>query len=118
MTRCGGAGVAPTVWGMERIETCNSLWLLDPALMQFCRVPKGSDPANAVSAHWQAYFALEHEPDTGAFRVALDEARTRWLTSWRHTDLCPRCAEEPTREVVLAPTLSVPAGDRSELPSG
>lgn len=95
---------------MERIETCNSLWLLDPALMQFCRVPRHSDPAYAVSAPWKPYFALEDEPDTGAFRVALNETRSRWLTSWRHADPCPRCSGEPTKEVVLPPPPRVSAG--------
>jgi hypothetical protein len=102
---------------MERIDTCNTVWLLDPALMQFCRMPKGSDLSNAVSAPWQAYFAWDEEPETGAFRVALDEARTRWLTSWRHVDPCPRCSGEPTKEVIMPPPPQVSAGNGGEPPA-
>lgn len=88
---------------MERIETCNSIWVLDPVLMQFCRMPKDVDPSGAVSAPWQRYFHWHDEPDSGAFRIALDEARTRWLSSSRHFHPCPRCEIEATREVVMPP---------------
>ncbi len=95
---------------MERIESCNSLWLLDSAVMQFCRLPRGSDPANAVSAPWQRYYAFEDESTTGAFRVALDGRRTRWLASWRHVEPCARCTDDRTREVVMPPPGTVGAG--------
>ncbi len=95
---------------MERLESCNSVWLLDEALMQFCRIPRGSDPANAVSATWRRYYAFSDDPDTGAFRVALDQTRTRWLSSCRHRDPCPRCAGEVTAEVVIPPPAAVTAG--------
>ena len=96
---------------MERLETCNSIWLLDPALMQFCRIPKDVDPSDAVSASWQRYFVWHDEPATGAFRVALDEARTRWLSSSRHLRPCPRCEVEATREVVMPPAPCAVVGD-------
>ncbi len=96
---------------MEQIETCNSIWLLDPALMQFCRMPKGADPAYAVSARWQPYFRFEEETGTEVFRVALDEARTRWLSSRRHVDPCARCGEECTRQVVMPPPPCAVVGD-------
>ncbi|MBW3610901.1 MAG: hypothetical protein KY438_05160 [Actinobacteria bacterium] len=99
---------------MERVETCNSIWLLDPALMQFCRMPKGADPTYAVSARWQPYFRWEEEPDTGAFRVALDDARTRWLSSRRHVDPCPRCDHEATRLVIMPPPPCAVVGDLLE----
>lgn len=96
--------------GMDRIESCNSLWLVDSTIMQFCRLPRGTDPANAVSAPWQRYYAFEDEPDTGAFRVALDARRTRWLASWRHDASCARCGGERTREVVMPSPGAVAAG--------
>ncbi len=95
---------------MERLESCNSIWLLDEVLMQFCRIPRGCDPANAVSAPWQRYYAFSDDPDSGAFRVALDETRTRWLSSCRHRDPCPRCGHEVTGEVVMAPPPTAAAG--------
>ncbi len=97
---------------MERLESCNSIWLLDEALMQFCRIPRGSDPANAVSATWRRYYAFSEDPATGAFRVALDETRTRWLSSSRHRDPCRGCTGEATGEVVIAPPPTVAAGDQ------
>ena len=97
---------------MERLESCNSLWLLDDGLMQFCRLPRGSDPLGAVSAPWQPYYAFNDDPETGAFRVALDETRTRWLSSCRHRDPCPRCSSQTTGEVVMAPPPSAGVGDR------
>jgi hypothetical protein len=95
---------------VEHIESCNSLWLLDSTIMQFCRLPRGTDPAYAVSAPWQRYYAWEDDPGTGAFRVALDARRTRWLASWRHIEPCARCSEERTREVVMPPPGTVVAG--------
>jgi hypothetical protein len=86
---------------MERVETCNSVWLLDSALMRFCRMPKGVDLSDAVSAPWQRYYSWHDDRETGAFRVALDQARTRWLSSSRHLHPCPRCEGEPTTEVVM-----------------
>lgn len=97
---------------MERLESCNSVWLLDEVLMQFCRIPRGCDPANAVSAPWQRYYAFSDDSETGAFRVALDETRTHWLSSSRHRDPCPRCPGEVTAEVVMAPPPRAGAGDR------
>ena len=96
---------------VERIETCNSFWMLDPALMQFCRMPKGVDVSDAVSASWQRYYVWHDDPDTGAFRIALDEAHTRWLSSSRHLHPCPRCEQEPTCEVVMPPPPCAVAGD-------
>ena len=95
---------------MERLESCNSTWLIDEGLMKFCRVPRGCDPANAVSASWQPYFAFESDLETGAFRVALDESRTHWLSSYRHRAPCSRCGET-TREVVMASPPTVVVSD-------
>ncbi len=95
---------------MERLESCNSTWLIDEALMRFCRIPRGCDPANAISASWQRYFSFSDDPETGAFRVALDETRTHWLSSCRHRDPCARCGGAITREVVLAPPPTGAAG--------
>jgi hypothetical protein len=96
---------------MERVETCNSIWLLNTALMQFCRMPKGVDLSDAVSAPWQRYYSWQDDRETGAFRVALDEARTRWLSSSRHLQPCPRCQGESTTEVLMPPPSCTVAGD-------
>ncbi len=96
---------------MDRVETCNSVWLLDPALMQFCRMPKDVDLSDAVSAPWQRYYSWHDDVETGAFRVALDEDRTRWLSSSRHQHPCPRCEGEPTTELLMAPPPTTLATD-------
>ncbi len=96
---------------MDRVETCNSVWLLDPALMQFCRMPKGIDLSGAVSAPWLRYYFWHDDPETGSFRVALDEARTRWLSSSRHLRPCPRCEGERTTELVMPPPPATMASD-------
>lgn len=88
---------------IERIASCNSLWLFDTDRMAFCRLARGSDPASSVAASWRSYYALDADADTGGFHVALDEGRTRWLASWRHVDPCPHCADRPTSEVVIGP---------------
>lgn len=85
--------------GAESIETCGSVWLIDHTLMRFCRIRNDADPA---TANWQPYFAWHEDPESGVFRVALDENRSRWLTSCRHFDPCPRCAgQSMAAEVVL-----------------
>lgn len=109
--RCARGSPGLTWPAVERIETCNSIWLLDPALMQFCRMPKGADPAYAVSARWQTYVRLEEDAETGAFRVALDDSRTRWLSSRRHVEPCGRCQQEWTRPVVMPPPPCAVVGD-------
>ncbi len=103
------------VGAMERIESCNSLWLFEPDRREFCRLPRGADPSAAVGAVWRQYFSLYEEPASGAFHVALDPDRTRWLASWRHVDPCPHCGDHPTSEMVLPGPVDQPtdvAADR------
>lgn len=69
---------------MERIDSTHSIWLFDTHRMRFRRVPKGTNPdAPSLESDWQPYFALDVDPETGAFTVALNEDRTRLLRAWR-----------------------------------
>jgi hypothetical protein len=69
---------------MQRIDSSHSIWLFDTERMRFRRLPKGADPnAPTLEADWQPYFALDVDPETGSFSVALNEDRTRLLRSWR-----------------------------------
>ncbi len=69
---------------MERIDSTHSIWLFDTERMRFRRVPKGTDPdAPSLESDWQPYFALDVDPGSGAFTVALNEDRTRLLRAWR-----------------------------------
>jgi hypothetical protein len=89
---------------MERIDSSHSTWIFDTERMRFRRVPKGTDPgALSLDRDWQAYYALEIDPETGAFTVALNEDRTRLLRAFR--DDAPALSEaEPTKELRLEPS--------------
>ena len=69
---------------MQRIDSSHSIWLFDTERMRFRRLPKGADPAApSLESDWEPYFALDIDPETGSFSVALNEDRTRLLRSWR-----------------------------------
>jgi hypothetical protein len=93
---------------MERIDSCHIIWLFDTERMRFRRVPKEiSVDTPALERDWESYYDLEVSPESGAFAVALNSSRTRWLRSWRHTDPCRHCAPvtvdaDPGDEVSLA----------------
>lgn len=87
---------------MERIESTHSIWLFDVERMRFRRLPKDADPdAPALDSDWKRYYALEIDPGSGAFTVALNEERTRLLRSWREPH--PAAPTDTTGEVSLAP---------------
>jgi hypothetical protein len=46
-------------------------------------VPKDTDiTAPSLESDWEQYFALEVDPESGSFTVALNEEGTRLLRSW------------------------------------
>ena len=78
--------------GMERIDSCHSIWLFDTERMRFRRVPKETSiDTPALESDWEPYYGLEVSPESGAFAVALNPSRTRLLRSWRHTEPCEHC---------------------------
>jgi hypothetical protein len=92
----GGPSVTPRRGGVapahQVIESCNSTWVFDAAGKRFRRVPKGTPldlPTSA--ADWETYVKLEVDVDSDAFLVTLNEAGTRLLRSYRHTDPCAQC---------------------------
>ena len=87
---------------MQVIESCNSTWVFDPPRMRYRRVPKGTAiDVPAAADDWQSYFSLELDSDTGAFVVALNEAGTHLLRSYRHHVPCPHCDADATAELSL-----------------
>lgn len=94
---------------MERIDSTHSTWLFDTQRMRFRRLPKGADAAApSLESDWQAYFALDVDPESGAFTVALNEDRTRLLRAWRD-DATPRTGHtaegsDETAELRLEPS--------------
>lgn len=86
---------------VQVLESCHSLWVLDPQRMRFCRLPRGSRldlpfPEEA----WAPYYRLELEPSSGAFALALTKDGTRILRSWVHVEPCRHC-DDQTGELVL-----------------
>jgi hypothetical protein len=88
--RWGGGYPSPL---MERVDSCHSIWIFDTERMRFRRLPRGTNVDGiTLESDWEPYYGLEVSPDSGAFAVALDEARTRFLRSWRHTEPCSHCS--------------------------
>jgi hypothetical protein len=94
---------------MERIDSTHSTWIFDTQRMRFRRLPKDADPATpSLESDWQPYFALDVDPKTGAFTVALNEDRTRLLRAWRADPTAPTETDETgelrTGELRLEPS--------------
>jgi hypothetical protein len=93
---------------MKRVESCHSVWLFDEERMRFRRLPRGLSPdIPSLESDWEPYYGLEIAADSGAFAVVLNEAGTRLLRSWRHTDPCSHCTPaevDVTAEVSLSPS--------------
>jgi hypothetical protein len=93
-------GSAPS---LQVIESCNSTWVFDAKAKRFRRVPKGTPldlPTSA--ADWETYVKLEIDVDSDAFLVTLNEAGTRLLRSYKHSDPCAQCGPaDATAELSL-----------------
>jgi hypothetical protein len=96
---------------MQRIDSSHSIWLFDTERMRFRRLPKGADlVAPSFEADWQPYFALDVDPETGSFSVALNEDRTRLLRSWREA-VAPSPGFNDTTELNTAELRLDPAAE-------
>ncbi|HLG00790.1 MAG TPA: hypothetical protein VI916_09980 [Acidimicrobiia bacterium] len=88
---------------MQRIDSCHSVWFLDPEEKRFARLPRGSkaDPS-ALKEGWEPYF--DHEVhDDSAHVLALNEGKTRLLRFFEHVEPCPHCARDKTEEFKVEP---------------
>ena len=108
------------------LRSCHSLWIFDVEHRRFRRLPGAvtADIAGAGVEHrrfrrlpgavtadiagaetWERFVALQIDPETGSFRVVLNEDRTRVLRSWLHDEPCLHCGGQPdtaqTGEIVL-----------------
>ena len=86
------------------VDSCHSRWIFDTHHRRFRRILKGFafGESQAVT-DWRPYHDLQLDPNSDSFVVALDEAGTRVLRSWRHVgDVCPHCGEAGTEELSLA----------------
>lgn len=67
-------------FGEEQVSTTNDTWVVDRLRRRFCRIPRGSDPADPrLPVRWLPYHRAWRDPHTGALTLALDRAETRRL---------------------------------------
>lgn len=88
------------------LRSCHSHWIFDVEHRRFRRLPADVPPDLAGGDDWRLFVALEVDPETGSFRVILNQERTRVLRSWLHDEPCRHCgASDPalTGEIVLRP---------------
>ena len=81
----------PTVDDVRVLESCHSLWIFDVEHRRFRRLPGAVSADIAGPGNWEPFVALHVDPASGAFRVTLNEERTRVLRSWLHDEPCPHC---------------------------
>jgi hypothetical protein len=88
-----------------RLRSCHSLWIFDVEHRRFRRIPAEFPADISAGDDWQAFVALHVDQASGAFRVTLNEERTRVLRSWLHDEPCRHCGLErdaaPTGEILL-----------------
>jgi hypothetical protein len=79
------------VQGLHLLESCSFRWIFDGATRRFRRAPRDAMVWLDSSAEWTEYHDLEIDDARSCFAVWLDEAGTRVLRAWLHTDPCGRC---------------------------
>ncbi len=95
-------GWGTTIGGMDHmtVDSCHSRWEFDTERRRFRRAPKGPglDLLMAMT-DWRPYHELHLDPSSDSFFVVLNEAGTRMLRSWRHTEaVCPQCDGARTQQ--------------------
>jgi hypothetical protein len=74
------------------LRSCHSLWIFDVEHRRFRRLPAAVSADIAPGPeNWEPFVALHVDHATGAFRVTLNDERTRVLRSWLHDEPCPHC---------------------------
>lgn len=77
--------------GLQLLESCLFRWIFDGATRRFRRTPRHAMVWVDSTADWTEYHRLDIDDAHACFVVSLDEARTRVLRAWIHTDPCRRC---------------------------
>ncbi|MHB8188912.1 MAG: hypothetical protein ACYDHP_00495 [Ferrimicrobium sp.] len=86
---------------LERIESCNSLWVFDTQAHRYLRLPRATvtDISLVSDSAWEAYENVTIDPIGGEFIVRLNASGSRLLRSQRHSTPCPNCDNEPVVDV-------------------
>ena len=89
--------------GHITLDSCHSRWDFDTERLRFRRAPTGPGlDALMAMTQWRPYHELLIDPDSDSFVVVLNDAGTRMLRSWRHTEaVCPQCGASRTEELAL-----------------
>lgn len=84
----------PEIQGLQLLESCSFHWIFDPGAHRFRRTPRHARVRFCSPETWTDYHRLEIDDARSSFVVALDEAGTRILRAWLHTDPCDRCGRD------------------------
>ena len=82
------------IQGLQLLESCSFRWIFDGAAHRFRRTPRDARVWLDSAAVWTEYHHLEIDDSRSCFVVGLDEAGTRFLRAWLHTDPCDRCGRD------------------------
>jgi hypothetical protein len=87
--------------GYTNLDSCHSRWVFDTDRRRFRRVPKGPGLEVLMAmTEWRPYHDLLIDTESDSFVVILNEAGTRMLRSWRHTEaVCALCGATRTEEL-------------------
>lgn len=77
--------------GLQLVESCSCIWIFNPALHRFRRVPRNARLRLDVPAPWAAYHHFEIDERRSVFTVTLNRRGTRLLRACLHGDPCTRC---------------------------
>lgn len=76
-------------------ESCNTSWCFDQENLRFKRIPrpvgKQASKSDFAVAPWEEYFEINLSDSTDEFTVVLNEAESRLLRSWTHSENCVHC---------------------------
>jgi hypothetical protein len=84
----------PDIQGLQLLESCSFRWIFDVGAHRFRRSPRDARVWLDSSEAWTEYHSLDIDESRSCFAVALDEAGTRMLRAWLHTDPCHRCGRD------------------------
>ena len=83
------------------VDSCHSRWVFDAERHRYRRVPKGPGlGVRTAMTEWRPYHSLHLDPNSDSFVVVLNDAGSRMLRSWRHTQaVCSQCGATRTEEL-------------------